>query len=1495
LGGGAARRGAGMFRSPRPAGDVTITGLVDARDDVAIVGNEIIMTLGSHVFANAADSKAFLQAREQMLILGEITDEDAIIKGDVLVHLAAPSIFVDGVLKTEAADSRILVNAGETLRIAGLVQSAGDIDLNAGVNLTFTRDALEGNLDVDTFRDATLRVINQGVVQAGGTVTGQSGGQIQLEADANVGGDRQIIVPVITTVTENIERVVGFQEVAVGVIQVPVITFETTVVTEQVGTASVQVGSQFFQYDVQLVQTGYYNPNAPDGQKFREFFIEGVDYNNKDVDWTNAGTEQNPNDTADAVNFSYVDGQYKHDDYREWSQLESDQRQAVLNHLGYQPLYDFVYAASLDAIVNAQGGSAAADRTLDFSDVAIHVGELNAGSTVYAVEWAVVVSIGTGTSATSSTFTFSTDSTTTTSAAVANLAPQINAEAGFSATASGTTITISSGAGQAVIQAVANIADHVVLERTLNGQLSIDVVRPEWAGNDAQVFHVNVAGWRDKYIEMPVGAQEAILRVVSQGEAALLYNDPTRDGENDGGIFAVGDAVPAGAVRGELVGRVREEARVDYDQFKSNFTWSGSSSNGDDFDDVPGRWDVSYVGGTGERDFQIEGRSDVTIAYDPRWQWLFTQTDGQNDPFGRQTRNTDDVRIPDTFLAQLQNNTASLALAYTQSGGRHQVGWDPGGGRVEFYRHRDYSDLLINATGFDSWVGRSNNDEVSSVIVYGSTFKVEWYEHINFGGSVHGFQQGRGFYGGFPNDELSSYKVWGYEYENYVDYFYNWTQNWSNVYDDRQQLSYEVTTQADPLFDFRPVYETSEREVAVVNYQDVTVWETVPITVTETVTRTEQGERAIPLLGTDFEGESITGDNIVLRSRDATILAGLVTADSNLTIDADGTVEVSELTDDDGNAVMSLLVAGATLDIDAGGNVQVVDGAEISATTIDIDADGDLTLNGQIGSMSTADAPDAVNTETIDLDSGGEVEIGGSWSARDSITIDAGASAADFGGIETLTQGEGSLDIVITGTTGSVSLEAGRFGGNIDLSGASIDAPTSVTLTAEDGRVTHQGGAITSTTLTVTAGGAVTLDTEVSNLAVTTGGVGDVEVDNVGALTVTAITAFDGGVTVTNLGNLTVNSAVTQGVSQRNSITLEALSSSAAPVSLSAGTLSTVDRGDVTLRVQGNMTQQTGTLIAGDVLSIDSVGTRSLQTQVRTLALDIRDQGNVTINQGTRALTVDDSMISDGAFTLTAAGSVRLEELWIASNKDVNDISVTAAGNIVANNAQAGVYLERIQGAAAVQISAAGTVATSSRTLDFTGVEAVSGQAYAVTIGGTTFTYTAQAGDSLSDIVAALAGLVDANASYEARANDALLRIIDGAGLAAISVNSFLNGVEINAAGATDAAARTLNFAGIEAVEGGEYRIQIGNDFIRYEASATDTLNDIVTALAALVDAYDDYTASSSAGVLTISSGAGTKAITAFDLLGSAGEITLTSTGGLIRGAVDPTTRVPNR
>ena len=446
----------------------------------------------------------------------------------------------------------------------------------------------------------------------------------------------------MTTSSNSITIVVGYQQVAIGTIQIPEITWVTTTIEETIGTELVDIGDRFFTMSVILEQTGYYNPNAPEGSKFKELFIEGVDYFNANdrpgggvnpdliIPWAAYGV--NDTMTSDYRNLVV---------YRAFSQLNDAQRSAVLGHLGYKPLFNFTYTNAL-------------------------VHETRGVNDPTETPWT-----------------------------------------------------------------------------------------PAWASNALKIYSVDVDGWRDRYIQMPEGANEDVLRVEFFGETQYLINDTTRDGLNGNGTWMDG-ATYAGynGLKGEFVGRFQDDSSTTFVQDLSTFTGNsgptstrnaqtGSTFNMSfvsefswffkisdltrDYDASGARWDVNYNASSGDRYFDMTDRSGLTsVQRDPNWVW---ETPGEVVGTDNYTggRDTNTILATPGFISTINSgtafNTQSLnltgSLSYNVQSGHYEI-WDQ---VMQLYVDDDdgstsvlgeeedlYRDGPPNETGPNLWISLNPNN-----------------------------------------------------------------------------------------------------------------------------------------------------------------------------------------------------------------------------------------------------------------------------------------------------------------------------------------------------------------------------------------------------------------------------------------------------------------------------------------------------------------------------------------------------------------------------------------------------------------------------------------------------------------------------------------------------------------------------------------------------------------------------------------------------------------
>ena len=134
---------------------------------------------------------------------------------------------------------------------------------------------------------------------------------------------------------------------------------------------------------------------------------------------------------------------------------------------------------------------------------------------------------------------------------------------------------------------------------------------------------------------------------------------------------------------------------------------------------------------------------------------------------------------------------------------------------------------------------------------------------------------------------------------------------------------------------------------------------------------------------------------------------------------------------------------------------------------------------------------------------------------------------------------------------------------------------------------------------------------------------------------------------------------------------------------LTVETLTTSGRGDISLKSGGSVIQSAGATpgtylgtLTADELSIKAAGVVTLTTQANALSLTDTNAGTVTITQGTRDLVLNQVQIADGSLLVTAQGKVDLADVRLTSNKDVNDVTVTAAKDILVRYVSAGIFLE---------------------------------------------------------------------------------------------------------------------------------------------------------------------------------------------------------------------------
>lgn len=278
------------------------------------------------------------------------------------------------------------------------------------------------------------------------------------------------------------------------------------------------------------------------------------------VDWEKAGYEEMPLQTAKAVSGDYkvITDTDTIDRYKTFTELNDAQKQAVLNATGYMKLYAFKY------------GNVQLIRTLNGNPTTTNLGltNVNVGGTQEITETDPI-------------------------------------------TGKVKTYFIHNGSANTVIETDSAGKKTIYFNQTgTTNELVPNWLKPTKV--EAVVYNIPVAGWRDKYIQMPKDAYQDIANVVSQNVARYLTDDNypviykpevpavidpvtgnitkakeeayfalsdvdnakiqvdtwTADGTNSGSWNQLSAVVHPS---GELVGRYKDDADVRYSQVNSNF------------------------------------------------------------------------------------------------------------------------------------------------------------------------------------------------------------------------------------------------------------------------------------------------------------------------------------------------------------------------------------------------------------------------------------------------------------------------------------------------------------------------------------------------------------------------------------------------------------------------------------------------------------------------------------------------------------------------------------------------------------------------------------------------------------------------------------------------------------------------------------------------------------------------------------------------------------
>ncbi len=368
---------------------------------------------------------------------------------------------------------------------------------------------------------------------------------------------------------------------------------------------------------------------------------------------------------------------------------------------------------------------------------------------------------------------------------------------------------------------------------------------------------------------------------------------------------------------------------------------------------------------------------------------------------------------------------------------------------------------------------------------------------------------------------------------------------------------------------------------------------------------------------------------------DSIILTNLTTADGSITVDA-GPITVVSIEAGAGGDV-SLTSTGA-IDEDGAANTM------LAGNLLTIRAAGSVTLDT---SVTTADVVTSAAGD-IDLDELDSITLTQLVTADGSVTVDAGP-----------------ITVVV--------IEAG-IGGDVSL--------TSTGSINEDGVANTM---ISGHLLTVRAAGSVTLDTSVASADIVTSVAGDIDLDEVDAITLTQLVTEHGSITVDAGGSIDATYVVSSTDADDNDILLLSATAGIQVTHVSAGP----DFGDVTLDARNGYVTGVGNTLIADVLTIFSLSGIQLNTQVNSLEASVSGTGDIMIVEEdsitlTNLTTADGSTTVDaGEITVVAIDAGQLGNVTLTSASSVNNdgdpdtkitankLTIMAAGGIDVDTAVA--------------------------------------------------------------------------------------------------------------------------------------------------------------------------------------------------------------------------------
>lgn len=1290
-------------------GSSNITGLVNALNAVNVTGNDASVLAGGVVRTRSDIGEVFFNVSGNIFVAGDDGAKGAgMVTASERVHFFGDNVRLDGNISATAdEESLILANGVASVVVGGKLVSQGNVELRGGVGADWTEEQLTAaSVDVSSLGDAYVQVVGAGSVHSEGNINVVSGGDFGIESEAVLGdGQKAIKTPVIVNKANTVQVVTGYNQVADGFISVPEVKWITTTVTEQSGTEEFKSGVSFNTMDVTLTQVGYYN--AETGVT-RKFFIEGNngDYQNSAITWS--GTTNPQKDSG----------------YYGFNVLNDTQKSAVLNALGFKPLY--ILTSSNHQTHTVVNGNATKDTwTPEWwaNEQKMRTAIDNAKSNGTDVDWSKV------------------DGNEVVNIKVANWDDK------FIRMATGAAEDVLSVVSQGDVSTKSEVVGHSYekakveyTQVTSDHQGKTYYLEEPWESDGNGSIKVTVSDYDKTSAVNPNGVTDAswnVSYVKDTGSMVYVINDGHTGSRVDlpDWIDEDVETTLTGHSGGNLSGLQTTAASV---YFTDTGTLTNIETANTRFVDVgvdkagDGYTARKYECGTGDIDGQVIINSKAEFDHlaslmkekyglsgeDPILLKIGAyKKDGSkwwNDsliPSGYGDVSTEDE--PQIFFASFDGKSYELHDADRTS---------------------------------DKWIKEHAPKLIAKTIT--EEFNDYTYDWTS------------------KTDEVR---------DNRLTMHYKYTSQATDKYEDRPTTrTYETTSKNvldkqitvwrnEAVYGEQTVFTTervmdegklvgwgkfdcnaleAKGDINVTTADDISVSGQVKgLADTSTVTLTAGGDVTVDgAAPSGGAGDEISAEALIESPAEIRIDAvGTVTFGDASTIrttldEADIIVNAGADAVLNGDMdVLDSIVVKANDDVNVGGHLKAVNHIDIIAG---LDGTGGFT-GSEASLLEVTATPAPVEQETVggttsESESSASAVLAEDSSDDSAVASDSTDVNSTVAGGDT-TEGDGETPALLERKKGAVYLTAGKDSGDMLLTGASITSLGFIELTAEGGAITQTGGVIDTAELIGLSKNGFTANTSIDTLSVNNTGDGGLSIVNTKALNIADFDTTDGAISVTTFGPLMAGRLTTSGMGDDDDISIRVYGGG---VTYNTIGVAEGGEGDISIKVQGAITN-TGSesRMIGDEISIEVPGEIDIVTIANSLDLHSYEAGDITVRDISEdGVNIKNIVAGEGEVSVTAQGDVGVKNVLVRSER--RDFSLTSGGRVFGmdNGAQPMITADQLT------ISArTGIEGLTTRTNELLDVQTVSGDI--------SFVNTEDASDSREDLTVTNVTTGDGNIS----------------------------------------------------------------------------------------------------------------------------------------------------